>query len=105
MKNFTTIFGPVHASGSPGDPRPAKPSSSAAGRGFYQSGPGGIRELPRRFEINHGRVGIQRILRHGQNEAGEVVGIVFSAPEFVSARQAQRLIAHNLARFCGLFST
>jgi hypothetical protein len=40
-------------------------------------------------------------LQHGRNEKGELVGVIFLAPEFVSHRRAEHLVSTNQARFCG----
>jgi hypothetical protein len=59
--------------------------------------------LPREpFKIDPDRVAIQRAFRFGVDTSGKTIGIEFLAPEFVSARRAEQLIATGQARFCGV---
>jgi hypothetical protein len=65
----------------------------------------GLRDVRQRFELNHDRIAIQRILSYGRNEHGDVIGLTFYPPEFVSSRRAEHLISLNVAKFCGISST
>jgi len=103
MKNILN-FGLRHDS--PNGPRSGS-TVIVPGRGALRFGEGGRAwsGLPRQPErINLDRVAVQRILQHGRNEKGELVGVLFNAPEFVSPRRAEYLVSVNMARYCGLGS-
>jgi hypothetical protein len=102
--SLLTIFGSPGLESSNGPRSSVFPSSTITEeRGLRFGEPGrswcGLPRQPER--INLDRVGIQRILQHGRTAQGELVGVLFGAPEFVSHARAEYLVSVNLARFCG----
>jgi hypothetical protein len=99
--SILNIFGSTGLAPKNGPPLASPFSTAGGGVRFGEPGRSWC-GLPRQPErINLDRVGIQRILQHGRNEKGELVGVIFLAPEFVSHRRAEYLVSVNMARFCG----